>query len=141
MRLNNKELVSSLIKGSREIDRMKQEIKLVVNLICGLVTAEQLRAAGFSFGELTISSTWGTWKLSGSWNKPGAGVLAMFHSSDANCRTAFGFASGSSNGDNMPLHNVLNVHRSLPTFVSEMVKTFPHLEERIQPLLDAAENS
>lgn len=136
MRLSKKELFEALKKGSGNIDQMKQEVNLVVNLICGLVTAEQLRGAGFSSvnsGWLTIGTAWGDWSV----RESRTGIVAVFYSAQANCRTAFGFASDAKVGD-MPMHNVASVWQSVPTFVSEMLKTFPHLEERIQPLLEAA---
>lgn len=129
---DGRNLVRKLIAGSQAIDRMRQEINLVVKLVLGLVTEHaffmEFRSGTLKIQHPTLHLAWLVRTCHSGlygqlWISPGR--LDEFYSSLVPNRLSMG--------------NVETVHSALPFFVLGMLRTFPALKEGLRPLLDATD--
>ncbi len=138
--MNTEKITARLVLGSSNIDRMTHEIKHTVKMVLGYA----LRTAGCSREEVDQ-----TFKLSaGKWVVEG--LIGSMRGQDnhlmARCWLKIGSTQSLSLAycsldGHIPLYteNIQAVHATLDDFVEGMLKTFPGLEERLQPLLEASE--
>ena len=131
-----KETIEGIVAGSAAINRMRQEIEIVVGTVVSLVPDSDLRAWRKAIGGEQMTAY-----------KAGQ-LKAEFRS--LSCKWTFSYYSNvelffgehlvySSLSNKLTMRNVQRVHEALPTFVELMIRTFPGLSEQLRPLLDAAE--
>lgn len=120
-----------LLRGIEEYDRMRNEIKQVVSMVCGLIQEEpkslRVSTKTCSHGEIT-------WKVSFSddeYRKVGS-VVFYPH----------GFVNVIGNSRHfeiIPIEYVKEVHRTLCHFIGEMVDAFPSIGIKIDLFLIAGD--
>lgn len=147
--MSTTDIAQKLLIGSREIDRMKEEIKAVVGMVIGLVTDPDLVAwkRGFSTG---MSDR--------AFYSPSCEWLIMPHaeyeySISVECWTkkpnfpsssktkACAFSSAPHADLFLVSREARKVHAGLSVFVEGMIKTFPTLLDKLWPFLDAADHA
>ncbi len=126
----NSNVVSQLIRGSEEIDRMKKEISSLIGIVCGLAADNPGRQKPvvvqkpFQFD----SVTWFVSFLDSV--DPGRRIFVEItvHDRFYSVRDL----------KNLPLQDVQVVHDSLPTFLAGMLTLFPRLSRDWKPFLHAS---
>jgi len=128
-------IVQNLIKGSQEIDRMRKEVDCVVKMIIGFVDLYHCSWEDYRRERFFLSNSKYCWEIFMNPRPKGLEVKFLYiedESSPPRCLFYCG----------QPiffLNQVKIVYDALPVFVKGMVRMFPDLQNRWQPLLDAAE--
>ncbi|MBI4158004.1 MAG: hypothetical protein HY505_00040 [Candidatus Yanofskybacteria bacterium] len=149
--MDSKETVRKLVVGSDAIDRMRREINSVVKTVLGLIQQEcdstsWIDVTGQIFHpEVLITLSYPYIKGACGWSVTGW-TSSRGHKTPgwmAQCSLSDPFNLGSqiycsNESYTISLQNVKTVHDNLGVFVEKMIKKFPFLTERLQPLLDAA---
>lgn len=140
-------LLSSLLRGSENVDRMRREIHQVVTMILGflvkdnyaaILQSEKGKGENFSSSFSTFSAQNIFWKLSIGCDKKYYYVNITLGYPDGSCRyTRLGDSEASSIKP-IPLQHVLSVYESLPDFVDEMIFLFPKISEDMECLVEAS---
>lgn len=126
-KMEGKELVEKLLRGSENIDRMRKEIKSVVLMVLGFVKNN------WSTGETYVSGGC-KWIVGRDCDN------AMQIECWVDPHPSFVGPAYTTSG-NLPilLRNVQAVYGGLPVLIEGIAKTFPALKKLWQPLLDAAD--
>ncbi|HAU07554.1 MAG: hypothetical protein UW46_C0007G0018 [Candidatus Yanofskybacteria bacterium GW2011_GWF1_44_227] len=132
-----KEVVRRIIAGSRTIDAMRDEIDLVVKTVLGLTGSTELINAAVQYHDkIFFSDGNASWHLFFKKGWPSQIVVEFILG-----KTRVIYSSYEYDGLTIPMAYVERVYEMLTLFVAEMVKMFPHLEERLSPLLKAADRA
>ena len=123
----NMETVRSLLKGSGEINRMREEIYTTIKIIFGFITPEEIKKAKREKVRFTLAVARGIIGL--EFNSM---VFGLFMGTEE---------LGSTAGRKylpIPLKHVEDVHSLLPGVLNKMCEHFPELEKRMEPLFRVA---
>ena len=136
--MNSVEITKRLVKGSQNIDRMKNEVEQVVQMIIGFTIRCDSARHKDEISE-TFESEQCQWTVNGS-------VNIFDHSKSTitvECwvRGRFGAKAYSSQRNSYPFHTEAAqcVFEGLPVFVEGMLRVFPELREKIEPFMNAAD--
>ena len=136
------EITRKLINGSRNIDRMKDEVNQIVKMIIGLVTGSQ-RSGKVRFIDSEFHSDTHRWQVRGkvgcekSWeNELIIFCDEKFHGSDNSYTAVFSVDSKSFHGI-----FVQGVHEALPTLIGGIRSLFPEIEKEWEYLTQASDKS
>ncbi len=124
--MNSTETAARLIRGSRNIDRMRSEIDQVIRMTFGMVPFSSKDGI-----EATVESESCRWTF-----------RVMKHSRAVECWKLTGFATlVYSSERQVPLYSndVEFAYRNLHGFVEVALKAFPTLEEAWAPIISASE--
>lgn len=134
-------LATQIVLGSREIDRMKEEIAIVINTITGL-----LRDSGIHTTEPRIEFSIGScrWDYMLGKQESGHHMTVRCFRPDATDRINNGMScclvfDGAYQGMRLQYADVGYVYTQMDAFAQEMIVQFPVLEKRLKPLIEAAE--
>ena len=138
----NDNIVAQLVQGSKNIDCMKAEIWMVVQMILGFVRV--LETTDLEFG--TDQCKWGVHLIGQSKKDREANMWRESHRAECLIRILPGSEGGHTafspnyigNWAGNSLKDVEVVYDSLPTFVEGMLREFPELEQKIAPILKAS---
>jgi hypothetical protein len=110
---------------------MKEEIDATVSIVSGLITEAEFSRVkvndwicSFEHEGLIVQTV-----------RTKQGFLMTMELIESNCRTVYSSAWRASM---IPMPYVRMVHKTLPQFLSHLMKKFPELETHIEPLLQAA---
>ena len=120
-----------LIKGSAEIDRMRKEIVMIVNMIVGPITNDPVLLKQVKEHSRALRGAEGDWWV----NVYGDAVAINYYST----MDGAVFRAHLGRDPVVPMKFVSRVHFNLPVLVEEVVKTFPRIAFHWQPLLEAAD--
>lgn len=125
---------AKLLQGSTNIDRMMHEIKHCVKLVLGY--AAQLDAYSVSMPDLHFEVGSSSWTVGSALHKKDGLIAHCWLRTDYGQTLAFSTHEGE-----IPLKavNVQAVHVSLASFIVGMLRSFPGLREKLQPLLNASQ--
>ena len=136
-------IVDKLLRGSRNMDRMKSETHQIVKMVLGLVPQHRLfpEDDGTFQGFLEFNNETCCWKIQ-ELSEGTTMVTCYVPLEDPETRKIRLNESYRYLVDLPPHHAtrlVYATHQSLPVFVEGMMKTFPELQERMKSLLEASE--
>lgn len=127
------EVRTAIVKGSVELNRMRQEIADVVSTLLSLLTPGQVAAASrWHNGLIQFSDGTRVWHVGRDGRETGTDRLV------AACWIECSRPFHSSFPHYLALKNVQRVYDALPVFEQGMLDTFPHLEQELEPLARAA---
>lgn len=134
--MEGKEIVRKLVVGQQNLDLMKREIYMVVNLFIGLLRYE--RSCWDKDDTFVFESEATRWQL---WVVESTSLNPEFA---LGCDLKLGKGSVSAfainwNHIEMRLNQIEKVYDELPTFIDGIIQTFPGVADRIKPILKAAE--
>ena len=139
--------VEMLLKGSRRINEMKEEIDSFVSIMRGFIKSEyvkndlenilHIKLLATTFTETGVDELY--WCIDGP-ETIGTGNTILLKEFVRSGRQAFirGGHSQSYRADELPLNLIKYVYQSLPELLDVLIKSFPILKERIAPLLEAS---
>jgi hypothetical protein len=132
--MNTTEITTALLNGSRNIDKMREEIRQLISMVIGFTLKSLENGERF---EGTFTSTdyeyeWTIFLKKGCvsspeikcWKKNSGDKPLLEYTSDRRI--------------SIYTDNVQAVYESLPLFVEGMMKNFPHITEEWQFLIDAS---
>lgn len=129
-------LVTKLVRGSVEIDRMKREISTVVHTILGSVYRSEWNTTEFAFTSADGKAAW----YFNPYRDPAAGRVYFCLSHKATVDSAETQFMLYNDREGPSMVNVAIVHENLGVFVRGMLARFPVLQQRLfDPLLQAAD--
>ncbi|MFA6588644.1 MAG: hypothetical protein WCT08_06300 [Patescibacteria group bacterium] len=131
--METKELSQQLLKGSERINVMKQEIHNIIAMTFGFLGESDL--SKYKYLQLIMEFTSGRFRWEITKRKYNSIELLFRLDSQA---PGQGHSNYWDNIENFPPSWVLILHDGLPDFLANMLKVFPQLEKRFQPLLLAA---
>lgn len=139
--MDAKEVVTRLIRGSHNIDRMRKEIKEIVSIIMGCVRPHlpvNFYVGGEQFEFKFLSSSGVSW-----WGFANRGpgnyeyqVYCSFETGNEKLKVYI-MVSGRVL-DEVAAVNVQRVYDSLDVFVEGILKQLPSLQNEMKPLIDAS---
>ncbi len=131
-----KDIAQKLLHGSREIDRMRQEIIQVGMMTLGLVSPKKEGVL-----EVPRGSSPCTWKLEIETRETGSDYYG--YNIDLLCNSKESGLLLFAKRHHLPVwmltKDVVTVHSSMDSFVDGMIKLFPEIEQKIQVFLRSAE--
>ncbi len=129
--------VAEIIRGSQNIDRMKQEIKQVVNLFCGLIDSRKFKV-NHRYEPIPVNFV-GDECI---WFVYPTFIHSLKNDITVECRINNDGCEGvpifSNKVDGIRLDRVKRIHLALSVFVDGMLTTFPDLKNAIRPVLNAS---
>ncbi len=135
-------LVDRILRGSRNIDRMKSEIVQIINMVLGCLEPKSIESLLGNYNRVFDFQD-GFWKI---YSITSGGKVVVI------CRKRIPRLAHRLETDREAFNNcehpqftngvgdVKFVYESLSFFVLGMIKDFPELELKLQPFLDASEN-
>jgi len=140
-KMSSKGLTRELIVGSKAIDRMREEISSIVSMVVGMVSSRYVtewRTLVKGPDIIAFNSSECEWKIHILKNQC-LSVYCGLINSPIDYVVYFYMTTPPHGTTTIKLQYVKKVHDALPVFIEGMVKTFPFLTERWQPVLDAAD--
>ena len=129
--------IKKLVRGSRNIDRMRDEIDQVIGMIIGMPCVAHLQGSAETVHWVVRTKANRTedyiWVLSSDSN---GRLRATFHCGDQ--EFPMSYYSSEHGSKRMKLSHVKITHDYLGLFVKKMKKTYPDMPAECKPLLDAA---
>lgn len=141
--------VQDILKGSKRINEMKEEIKSFVSIIGGFLKRveflEEIRRIKqkekIKYSDNSIALTHGFTSERNLLFIVGVDGYDLVVRYDTEL-TVTAYPKNNLDAyflsEEVPLNHAMGVHRSLPELLNGFIEKFPNLEQKIQPLLDAA---
>ncbi len=124
-------LVEKLLEGSKELNRIAEELALIVGMLISFID-QCPEVQRFLFPGNSVHTQVGRWDISVH-----DGRIQIFF-----CILGIQVFKRSSDGEKFSkVEYAQMTHSALPTLVAEMFKTYPQLAERAQPILVAAQHT
>jgi hypothetical protein len=141
-----KSIVEDLLRGSRNIDRMKAEVHRLVQMVTGLALRSSTRGSCVRFVSEIFENESCWWEVRGeigSLYKPKSRIhvlcsIKRYH--DAPHQKNFILTVGYCSETHVPFHSehAQQVYQNMQVFVEGMVKAFPDIEDEMKIFLNAS---
>jgi hypothetical protein len=129
--MESTEVVTRLLLGSQNIDRMRQEIKQVIGLIMSCIKNNRLKEPLEGNNTQLKFDNWIFQMNSGGW------IEIRYDSKRISYSTII-FSNLAHQEQKILTQDVEHVYASLPTLVENLHILFPGLEQALRPTIDAS---
>lgn len=136
-------LFQTLLRGSRNVDRMRKEINETVTMMLGFLTYDGYLSSLYKTQNVFETKTFETKifeEVDISWVLIFRRTSRCYHI-NINLyfsSTSIYYSASDRTFKEIPLEDVISVYETLPGFVEKMIAEFPGLSIKVRPLIEAS---
>jgi hypothetical protein len=128
---------TTLMIGVKNIERMKEEIEMIIGLILSLATEEVTSAAELRDLAIEKGVNNRNWFFGQYGHRPDEWDLN--YNDDKNCVQVVRYIRGKVVHNGLYREHVQSIHQGLSSFIEWMAWMYPNIDKEIRPFIEAAD--